>query len=70
MVLLDMSSQQSTFYLISGCVRTTIFILLLILVVKAIKYLNMRLKHDCSTCIYKQKYINDQLTNVSSNNDD
>lgn len=69
MILLDMSSQY-TFYLISGCVRTTIIILLLVLVVKAIKYLNMRLKHDCSNCIYKQTYIKDHLANTSLNDAD
>lgn len=67
MIILDMS--QSTFYLWSGCVRTIIFILLLVLVVKAIKCLNKYLKQDCSTCIYKQKYICDQSINNSSNDD-
>ena len=49
--------------------RAVFAILLFILVIKAIKYFHNKNKCDCATCIYKQKYnqqeIQDNLVIIS-----
>ena len=50
-------------------IQLVFYILLFILVVKAIKYLNMKLKHDCSSFIYKQKCMKEQLAHMSFDDD-
>ena len=51
-------------------IRLAFFVFLFNLMLKLNKYLNRELKHDCTTCEYKQKCIKDQLANMPSYNDD
>lgn len=37
------------------------FILLFIIVIKAIKYLNNKNKYNCATCKYKQRYNKEEI---------
>lgn len=59
---------QSVGGLIIVCIRIAFFVFLFKILLKLNKYLNRQLKHDCSTCIYKQKCINDDFTHTSQNN--
>lgn len=43
--------------------RAVFAILLLILVVKAIKYFHGKNKYNCATCIYKQRCMQQELAN-------
>lgn len=50
-------------------VRIAFYIFVFKLLLKLNKYLNRELKHDCTTCEYKQKCIKDQLANLPSDKD-
>lgn len=45
--------------------RVVFAILLLVLVVKAIKYFNSKNKNDCATCVYKQRCTQQESTNIN-----
>lgn len=45
--------------------RVVFAILLLVLVVKAIKYFNNKNKNDCATCVYKQRCTQQESTNIN-----
>lgn len=60
---------QSLFELIFVCVRIAFYIFVFKILLKLNKYLDRQLKHDCTTCEYKQKFVKDQLTNLPSIND-
>lgn len=50
-------------------VRIVFYIFVFKILLKLNKYLKRELKHDCTTCEYKQKCMKDQLINMSLNND-
>lgn len=49
-------------------IRLAFFVFLFKLMWKFNKYLDRQLKHDCTTCEYKQKCIKEQFSNSQSNN--
>lgn len=65
----DIAFQNALFPFVM-LIRLAFFVFLFNLMLKLNKYLNRELKHDCTTCEYKQKCIKDQLANMPSYNDD
>ncbi len=59
---------QSFGGLIFVCVRIAFLIFLFKILLKLNKYLDRQLKHDCTTCEYKQKCVKDELANLPSSN--
>lgn len=51
------------FGIIVVIVKIAFVVLLFVLVIKAIQYFNNKNKHDCSTCIYKQQYDQQNYSN-------
>lgn len=50
-------------------VRIAFYIFVFKVLLKLNKYLNRELKHDCTTCEYKQKCVKEQLANLPLVND-
>lgn len=47
--------------------RVVLAVLLLVLIIKAIKYFNNKNKNKCEICIYKQRCIQHDFANENSN---
>ena len=60
---------QSLLGVIFVFIRIAFYIFVFKILLKLNKYLDRQLKHDCTTCEYKQKFVKDQLANLPTIND-